>query len=204
MSPPALSSKRDAILQAAARLFARQGYAATSVAQIAAAAGIGKGTTYAYFPSKEALFFEVFTWLYARVEANLNVSIATLGGSAGQRLRAMSDTIMASWAEFQDIFGLVMEFWVASATPGIRPRFQQAFKSAYLNFRRTVAALIEDGVARGEFDPSADSKALAAGVVGSWDALLLQAWFDDSFDPRETSRVFMDVLIRGLGREVNR
>jgi AcrR family transcriptional regulator len=48
--------RRREILSAAARLFAAQGYEATDVQQVAAALGIGKGTVYRYFPSKEALF----------------------------------------------------------------------------------------------------------------------------------------------------
>jgi len=35
-------------------------------------------------------------------------------------------------------------------------------------------------------------------LVGTWDALLLQAWFDDGFDPLTTSRRFMAVVISGL------
>ena len=47
------------IVDTAARLFIQQGYAATSIEQIAAAAGSGKQTIYRRFVSKEALFIEV-------------------------------------------------------------------------------------------------------------------------------------------------
>jgi hypothetical protein len=39
---------------------------------------------------------------------------------------------------------------------------------------------------------------VAAALVGSWDALLLQAWFDDAFDPLTTARNYVAVLIRGM------
>src|SRR5437016_9091801 len=48
--------RRLAILQAARTVFARQGYADTVVDDIAAQAGIGKGTLYLYFPSKEQIY----------------------------------------------------------------------------------------------------------------------------------------------------
>lgn len=48
--------KRDAILDAARAVFSREGYAATSVDDVAAEAGIGKGTVYLYFKSKEELY----------------------------------------------------------------------------------------------------------------------------------------------------
>jgi AcrR family transcriptional regulator len=51
-----LEATRSAILRAASDLFGRQGYAATSVDEIAAAAGVAKGAVYHHFASKERLF----------------------------------------------------------------------------------------------------------------------------------------------------
>jgi hypothetical protein len=39
---------------------------------------------------------------------------------------------------------------------------------------------------------------VAAALVGTWDALFLQAWFDDGFDPAATANDFLDTLLRGL------
>ncbi len=50
------TEKINEIATAALSLFSQKGYAATSVEQIAEAAGIGKGTVYEYFPSKEEIF----------------------------------------------------------------------------------------------------------------------------------------------------
>ncbi|MFL5342935.1 MAG: TetR/AcrR family transcriptional regulator [Gemmataceae bacterium] len=53
----ALQARRqEEILDAAAALFARNGYPNTDVQQVADALGVGKGTVYRYFPSKEELF----------------------------------------------------------------------------------------------------------------------------------------------------
>ncbi|MEK7449734.1 MAG: TetR/AcrR family transcriptional regulator [Planctomycetota bacterium] len=51
--------RRKEILDAAARIFARQGYRCTEVEQIADALKIGKGTVYRYFPTKRKLFAAV-------------------------------------------------------------------------------------------------------------------------------------------------
>lgn len=50
------AKKRADLEQAALDLFLQQGYAATSVEQIVAAAGVARGTYYLYFEDKEALF----------------------------------------------------------------------------------------------------------------------------------------------------
>lgn len=52
--------KRDMILDAAYHLFINKGYLDTKIIDIADAAGIGKGTVYEYFESKDAIFFELF------------------------------------------------------------------------------------------------------------------------------------------------
>ena len=190
--------KKALIIEAAAQVFARRGFSGTLMANIAVEAGIGKGTLYEYFNSKEDLFFAVFEWFVQATEAEAKVSISALGGSASERLDALSDSLMSSWAQMEDMYSLVMEFWSASASSQMRERFKQAFKNGYSDFRQIVSALIREGIQGGEFRPEVDAESVAAALVGTWDALLLQAWFDEDFDPQTTARRFMAVLISGL------
>lgn len=53
------SKRREQVLEAAARLFAEQGYHGTTVGDVCDELGVGKGVFYWYFPSKEALFSEL-------------------------------------------------------------------------------------------------------------------------------------------------
>lgn len=57
--PQLRQRRRDEILQAAAEQFARCGFADSDVQVIADHSGVGKGTVYRHFPSKEALFLAV-------------------------------------------------------------------------------------------------------------------------------------------------
>src|ERR1700722_17433909 len=50
------NKKREALLDAARAVFSRDGYAASSVDDVAGEAGIAKGTVYLYFKSKEELY----------------------------------------------------------------------------------------------------------------------------------------------------
>ena len=54
------SPKQDAILTAALTLFSERGFHGTAVPEVAALAGVGAGTIYRYFASKEALVNGVF------------------------------------------------------------------------------------------------------------------------------------------------
>lgn len=60
---------RGALLRAARESFSNQGFADTSVAAVAAAAGTTKGALFHYFSSKEALFLEVWTALQLEMDA---------------------------------------------------------------------------------------------------------------------------------------
>ena len=57
--PDRSETRRDAILAAARRVFARNGLAATRTSDIAAEARISQGLLYHYFPTKENLFTEI-------------------------------------------------------------------------------------------------------------------------------------------------
>jgi AcrR family transcriptional regulator len=192
--------RREQILTAAAHCFAAKGFAGTAVADIALKAGIGKGTVYEYFSSKNDLFFAVFEWYSRRIEAAAVISADTLSGSARQRLQCFGRVIIRQWSEIRELFSLVMEFWAAAAASQMQQRFKRAFRQAYNDYRKIVASLIREGIERGEFRSDLDPQAIAAAVVGTWDALFMQAWFEEGFDPVQVERSFAEVLFRGLER----
>ena len=91
-------SKEDAsetsnrIIDTAARLFAAQGFAATSIEQVASACSAGKDTIYRRFPSKVALFGAVVERLRTRTLDRLEIEIDSAGGDgdALARLRCVA------------------------------------------------------------------------------------------------------------------
>ncbi|HTV11439.1 MAG TPA: TetR family transcriptional regulator [Acidimicrobiales bacterium] len=72
------------LTEAAFRLFSEpKGYASVTVSEIAAAAGVAKGSVYRYFPSKEALFTAVVESLCADTAERFAEAVADLGGPHG-------------------------------------------------------------------------------------------------------------------------
>jgi len=59
-----LGDKRQQILAAATTVFAAQGFHQARIADIATAAGVGKGTIYEYFPSKKELFQQLLLHIF--------------------------------------------------------------------------------------------------------------------------------------------
>jgi TetR/AcrR family transcriptional regulator, fatty acid metabolism regulator protein len=60
VSRPAVADKREAILRAATKVFATNGYFSSKVADIAQEAGVADGTVYLYFKSKEEILHSIF------------------------------------------------------------------------------------------------------------------------------------------------
>jgi TetR/AcrR family transcriptional regulator of autoinduction and epiphytic fitness len=75
------------ILEVASRLFASQGYAATSVEQVVAACGIGKDTVYRRFPSKLALFEGVVNHAREQTQAYFHATMTAQKGDGLARLK---------------------------------------------------------------------------------------------------------------------
>ena len=79
------AATRAAILAAARHLMGQQGFAATSMDEVAAQAGLAKGAVYHHFPSKAALFEAVFE----AVSADLAQEVAAAARNAPDVLAAM-------------------------------------------------------------------------------------------------------------------
>lgn len=86
---------REAIAAAALDLFERQGYAATTIAQIAAAADVSPRTVFGYFASKEELIFLDQGEWYGRLEARINGRPAH--ETAPEALRAWMEEMLGAW-----------------------------------------------------------------------------------------------------------
>ena len=200
-APLSMPDKRERILAAAKKVFAQRGFAGATISEIALEAEIGKGTVYEYFKSKEDLFFAVFEWFIEQEAAALKVDISVLGQSVSERLVALSESVINQWAHLKDEFTLMMEFWAASASSQIRDRFRQAFRTLYGHYRAIIVDLLHEGISRGEYPAGLAVDSIAAAMVGAWDAMFLQAWFDDDFDLHQVSADFIQVMIRGLRTE---
>jgi AcrR family transcriptional regulator len=84
------AERKQQLLDAAARLFAEQGYAATRVVDIVEAAGVAKGLFYWYFENKEALFRELATEIRRRLRRQ---QAAAIDDEASALVRILQGTV---------------------------------------------------------------------------------------------------------------
>jgi len=83
------SSKREALLNTATRLFTDQGFKATGIAEILGAAGVAKGTLYQHFESKEALIEAVLRRMGEHYRARFVEAIERAADTPAERLVAV-------------------------------------------------------------------------------------------------------------------
>lgn len=99
------ASKRDQLLATAEQLFYEQGFHATGIDRIVAAAGVVRMTLYNHFASKEALVAAVLEARHARFMASLDAAAAS--ASPGHETRALIDA-HGDWLERYSQHGCIM------------------------------------------------------------------------------------------------
>ncbi len=128
--------RRDAILAAAAGAFARAGYAATSMEDIAAASGVTKLIVYRHFDSKEALYRSVLEQVFTR-QAELFVDNVTKGLQAAGATQAL----LAVAREWPDGFRLL---WRHAVREPQFADYAHDLRDIAVNAARGVVALLVD------------------------------------------------------------
>lgn len=131
---PRQDNRRPALLDAAAHQFARHGFHAASMRDIAGTAGMLPGSIYYHFPSKEALLLAVYEEGVDRIAARVDAAVAT-GGDPWQRLRAGCAAHLEMLLDRSDYAQVVIRVTPADAVPvraqlvALRDRYESRFRT---------------------------------------------------------------------------
>ena len=193
----ARGEKRPLILRAATEVFAEQGFAAVTVAEIADHAGIGKGTVYEYFSSKEELLFAVFEWMNERIFARFQ-ELSAEAGTTRERLQRMLGIAAEITCEQVEMQAVVLDFWSASRGTKSEERYNQSCLETFRTYRKLAADVIREGQVAGELNTNIDADATAVMLVAAIDGLGVQIFFDRDLDPKGIVANFGEVVLSGL------
>jgi len=192
-----ISDKHELLLRAAATVFAHRGFTATRISDIAAEAGVGKGTVYEYFSSKDELYFSVCEWINRDIRTRVDRLLAT-EASVVEQLRALLREAAAIVVEQRELYPSSLDFWAASRGTSAEHRFADATNVQYRTYRALIAELIRKGQRTGEFRREPDADGVATLLVGTFDGLGLQCWLDPTIDATASTVAFADALCAGL------
>ena len=136
----------DLILDAADRLLARYGYKKMTMDDVAKEVGIGKGTIYLHFKSKEEIALARVDRIVDRLNERLR-AIADSNGSAAARLRRMLlERVLFRFDSVQHYTESLSDV-LAAIRPALLVRHNRHFNEE----ERVFAALLKEGKSDGEF-----------------------------------------------------
>lgn len=162
-------ARRLELLAAARRVFEREGYVETRVADIVREAGASQGTFYTYFNSKEAVFQQVANQVIAQMLADLHVD--TVAEDPVERVRAALRRFIDAYRPAARMVALVEQ--VGTFTPDMRA-LRLATREAFV--QRSIRG-IERWQADGTADPELDAE-LAAEALGSMVDQICYVWMN--------------------------
>lgn len=157
---------KDAILDATDRLLARYGYKKMTVEDISVEVGIGKGTIYLHFTSKEEIVLSHIDRIVERVKERLREQAAS-DAPAAERLRAMMLTRVLYRFDSIQHYTQSLSDLLAALRPGLMARRALYFEAEAQIF----AELLIAGRESGEFDFQ-DEKATARALLQATNGLL--------------------------------
>ena len=150
---------RRAILEAAVARFGRDGYRATSVADIARDANVGGTVAYAYFPNKEALFLAAVDEDAAAV---IEEGVASTLGPAGTDILRWHDVLLFTLVAAVERHPLAKRL-LAGLEPEVTPRVLEM--PALNELRKACTELLRAGQAAGTVRPDIDPAVVANGII---------------------------------------
>ena len=196
MTPrPDVSAERtEQIVEAAIAVFSRLGFHKARMDDIAREAGVSKGTLYWYFESKDAITKALLQRLCEQ-EVQEATTMLVAEGSVSERLLALTRQLAGRFEQQEKLIPIIHEFY---ATATRDPMVQRTLAGYIQAYREPLAALIQQGIERGEFHlPDADSAATIVGAIFEGLALL---WMMDPQTVRwhDTFALAMQLLLAGM------
>jgi AcrR family transcriptional regulator len=156
--------KRRLILDAAVRVFARKGYHASRVGDIAEEAGVAHGLLYHYFRSKDELLETIFreTW---RDVLDAVRAIEETDESARERLAGVAKILLRAWRRDPDLVRVLVREVTRSSH--VQRRVEE-IDQAFAGLERIIARGQEDG----EFRPDVDPRMVSYVFYGALEEIL--------------------------------
>jgi AcrR family transcriptional regulator len=185
--------RREEIISAALKIFGNKGFAATRAEDIANQAGIGKGTIYLYFRSKEDIYVAAVQHAIDQINERIQVRLQVAEGIR-QRIHVYVTVRLEFWLEQKSLYRLLL-------TLGREPQHRKQTNAVLRATTQNLIDLFEEGVAAGELNPQ-PFEALAWAVVDMVRGANERRLDGVSIQPIEEDAKFITALtIRSLGLE---
>jgi TetR/AcrR family transcriptional regulator, cholesterol catabolism regulator len=193
--------KRTVIIQAAARVFAKNGYERASMSDVAAEAGGDRASVYYYFKGKHELFHAV---IIDAVEHLVHAAerIAETDVPAAERVRQLVAELMQAYTDhYPYLYVYVQEDMTKLVSDDASSR---TLRQLARRFTSAVEGMVAAGIETGEFKSGLDAGLATNAILGAlnWS----HRWFRPGPDmvPADVAAVFVEIFLHGLVSEPTR
>ncbi len=202
MSPKIVNkeNKRDEIAKIALELFAEKGIENTSIREITTSAGLGLGTFYLYFDTKEAIILATAR-LFVRNLKEILQQILKSYNDPELRLREGVKVLMKAHLADDKYAKITISMFQLVLSNRDFSKENNLIKELYRGFRKAIIDTILDGVSRGVFRPEAAKKSemIAVNLAAFFDGLWLHYFMDRKyFDIDSQIDLYLDELMENL------
>ena len=183
---------QQAIVTAAATLFARDGFGATSLDGIASTLGVTKGALYYHVKNKEEILRLIYLTVLTVSEEPLRRIVESSLPPVEKLLRAVEHqtAVAADRSPAMTVF--------YREHPHLTGPFAREILLRKKAYERYFERIIEEGQVAGVFQPEVDAKIVTFGLLGmcNW----LSQWYRSSgqYSPRQIADMFMSMIGSGL------
>jgi TetR/AcrR family fatty acid metabolism transcriptional regulator len=188
------ADKRQQLLDAAVRVFAREGFHTSRVGDIAEEAGVAHGLLYHYFRSKDEVLATIFreNWRqllerFHQVEASPEPSV--------EQLRGVAKILLRTWRNEPDLVRVMVR--EVARSPHLQGQVEE-IREAFA----TIQRIVERGQARGELRRDLDPRLVSWIIYGALEELLT-GWVlgelpDGDEEVARAERTIVDLVYDGL------
>jgi TetR/AcrR family fatty acid metabolism transcriptional regulator len=189
-------NRREKILKAAERIFARKGFQDATISDVAQQAGVSDATIYEYFPSKEELLFSIPGETARRGKENLQLHLGYVRGAAN-RLRAIIYHYLRFYQNEPDYASVAMLVLKQNR------KFLETV--AYRDVRelsRLIIEVVEEGMASGEFKADINPFLARSVILGTIEHMVIRSvLLGKPENLLEFVDPLTDLLVGGMGQE---
>ena len=184
-------ARRDEIVDTSAKVFARQGYHATGIAELCTVNGLGKGAFYHYIESKEELLAAIHDRVMDEVMAGAD-RVANAGGTPSAQLAMMGDELLDVIHRYPDhVWVFLHEF------PALTGGNAEQFRVRRGVYEQRVEEVIRAGIESGDFR-DVDPRLSALGWLGMHNFTCLWLKANGRWSAKDIAAPFADIFIHGI------
>ena len=143
-------NKHELIINAAIKVFARDGLEKGKIADIAKEAGIGKGTVYEYFRSKEDIFKVIEQSMFSEIATEFK-SIKSSPLSPKEKILHIMNWSLNMSMEMGDTMLIITELWAQASRGHYHGTTSSQLVDFYEEYKIEIEHILEEGIDAGEF-----------------------------------------------------